>query len=211
MFMVKEERNVLVLRAVLFRSTLPYVVFFLFSPPAWLILLWPGIDIIYLLKCQTRRTLFWAQTRDGNRALANFRGWVWIRSHNIVFFYTYYTLQGSSSLRRSLWKCISDVFVMLEEHHWFSVSAAFNTTYITVPFILIFVTPTADYVVQTRSNQHAETIVALSAALHCAEDYIIPRQTYSGTGIPQSLPAALTQEALDPSCHIFVFGCFVTF
>lgn len=124
--MGKEERNVLVLRAVLFRSTLPYVVFFLFSPPAWLILLWPRIDIIYLLKCQTCRTLFWAQTRVGNRALANFRGWVWIRSRNIVFFYTYYTLQGSSSLRRSLWKCISDVFVMLEEHHWFSVSAAFQ-------------------------------------------------------------------------------------
>ena len=171
----------------------------------------PVLTSFTFLKCQTRRTLFWAQTRVGNRALANFKEWVWIQSRYIVFFYTYYTHQGSSSLRRSLWKCISNVFVMLEEHHWFSVSAAFNTTYITVPFIPIFVTPTADYVVQTRSNQHAETIVALSAALHCAEDYIIPRQTYSGTGTPQSLPAALTQEALDPSCHIFVFGCFVTF
>lgn len=84
-------------------------------------------------------------------------------------------------------------------------------TYITVTFILIFVILTEDYVVQTRSNQHAGTIVTLSAALHCAEDYIIPRQTYSSTGIPQSLLAALTQEPLDPSCHIFVLGCFVTF
>lgn len=70
---------------------------------------------------------------------------------------------------------------------------------------------TKDYIVLTRSSHDSETIVTLSAPFHCAEDYVIPLQTYSSRGIPQSRLAALTQEALDPSCHIIVLVCFVTF
>lgn len=63
-----------------------------------------------------------------------------------------------------------------------------------------------------RSNQGAETIAALSATHHSIEErMILSLSKRTSREIPLSLPAALTQQLLDPSCKIFVLGSFVTF